>query len=76
MDVTKGKWKVTAFSRLAGRRVDVSKAVMFEAAQKLLTRMKENAASSKLPRSYIRPRIERQQPIQLTINFEENERKT
>lgn len=68
--VTMGmKYVVTAYSRLARARVEVSSPMGEEDARKLLDNMLEQAALSKRRRCYLHPKIERIKPIQLTLNF-------
>lgn len=63
------KYVVTAYSRLARARVEVSSPMGEEDARKLLDKMLHHAASTKQRRGYLHPKIERIKPIQLTLNF-------
>lgn len=62
---------ITAFSRLARARVEVSRPMGVDAARCALEKMIRDAASSKGARAYIHPKMERTKPIQLTLNFKE-----
>ena len=65
------KYVVTAYSRLARARVEVSSPMGEEDARKLLDKMLQHAASTKQRRCYLHPRIELIKPIQLTLNFQD-----
>ena len=65
------KYIITAYSRLARARVEVSSPMGEEDARKLLDKILEQAALSKRRRCYLHPMIERIKPIQLTLNFRE-----
>lgn len=67
------RFVITAYSRLYRQRVIISPAVARETAESLLE--KERSRKRKRgPRPYIHLRIERQQPIQLTIKFNDYEK--
>lgn len=69
-----GKYIVTGINKLTGERVALSLPMSREDAEKCLQRERENRRSHRsMP--YIRLRVERQQPIQLTLNFEPHETK-
>ena len=63
------KYVVTAYSRLARSRVEVSSPMGEEDARKLLDKMLQYLAMSRHRHPYLHPRIERIKPIQLTLNF-------
>lgn len=63
------KYVVTAYSRLARARVEVSPPMGEEDARKLLDKMLQHAASTRQRRCYLHPKIEQLKLIQLTLNF-------
>lgn len=63
------KYVVTAYSRLARARVEVSRPVDEEDACKLLEKMLQYLKLTKHRHCYLHPKIERIKPIQLTLNF-------
>lgn len=65
---------VTGINKLTGERVSLSLPMSREDAERCLLREKENRRSHRsMP--FIRLRIERKQPVQLTFKFEDNETK-
>lgn len=67
------KYVITAYSRLLRYRVEISKPAPLEDAVKLLENYKRRSSFLHGRRPYIRPKIERKQPIQLTLKFEDYE---
>lgn len=67
------KYVITAYSRLLRYRVEISKPVLLEDAVKLLENYKRSSSLPHGRRLYIHPKIERKQPIQLTLKFENYE---
>lgn len=63
------KYVVTAYSRRARARVEVSSPMGEEDARKLLDKMLQYLAMSRHRHCYLHPKIERIKPIQLTLNF-------
>lgn len=68
----KDKWVVTAINKLMGRREEISGPMTKEAAQERLQR-EESSRRYQRYQTHCRLRVERRQPEQLTIKFNDYE---